>query len=107
MAIRNSFFCAHFTSSDSLSYFILAVPMCECLGKQWCMSSPFPIAILNGTFFFSGNEMIEWLKCHMLKTNFNNNNNNNIRSVNIIYHVIILSTFFMFPTFLNIVLFHG
>ena len=40
------------SSSVSLSYFILAVPMRECLGKHSCMSSPFPIAILNGTFFF-------------------------------------------------------
>ena len=39
------------SSSVSLSYFILAVPMRECLGKHSCMSSPFPIAILNGTFF--------------------------------------------------------
>ena len=37
------------SSSVSLSYFILAVPMRECLGKHSCMSSPFPIAILNGT----------------------------------------------------------
>ena len=36
--------------SVSLSYFILAVPMRECLGKHSCTSSPFPIAILNGTF---------------------------------------------------------
>ena len=40
------------SSSVSLSYFILAVPMRECLGKYLCMSSPFPIAILNGTSFF-------------------------------------------------------
>ena len=40
------------SSSVSLSYFILAVSMRECLGKHSCMSSPFPIAILNGTFFF-------------------------------------------------------
>ena len=39
-------------SSFSLFYFILAVPMRECLRKHSCMSSPFPIAILNGTFFF-------------------------------------------------------
>ena len=39
-------------SSVSLSYFILAVPMRECLGKHPCMSSPCPIAILNGTFLF-------------------------------------------------------
>ena len=33
----------------SLSNFYLAVPMRGCLGKHSCMSSPFPIAILNGT----------------------------------------------------------
>ena len=32
--------------------FILAVPMRECLGKHSCMSSLFPIAILNGTSSF-------------------------------------------------------
>ena len=37
------------SSSVSLSNFYLAVPMCRCLGKHLCMSSPFPIAILNGT----------------------------------------------------------
>ena len=47
------------SSSVSLCYFILAVPMREFLGKHSCMSSPFPIAILNGTFFFSRNDMIE------------------------------------------------
>ena len=31
------------------SYFILAIPMRQCLGKHSCMSSPFPIAILKGT----------------------------------------------------------
>ena len=45
------------SSSVYLSYFILAVPMRECLGKHSCMSSPFPIAILNGTLFFR--EMVE------------------------------------------------
>ena len=40
------------SSSVSLSYFILAVPMPECLGIHSCMSSPFPIAILNGTSSF-------------------------------------------------------
>ena len=39
-------------SSVSLSYFILAVPIRKCLGKHSCTSSPFPIAILNGTSFF-------------------------------------------------------
>ena len=33
----------------SLSYFILAVPMRECLGKHSCRSSPCPITILNAT----------------------------------------------------------
>ena len=37
------------SSSVSLSNFYLAVPMHGCLGKHSCMSSPFPIAILNGT----------------------------------------------------------
>ena len=40
------------SSSVPLSYFSLDVPMGECLGKHYCMSSPFPIAILNGTSFF-------------------------------------------------------
>ena len=46
------------SSSVSLFYFILAVPMRECLGKRSCMSSSFPIAILNGTLFFSRGEII-------------------------------------------------
>ena len=37
------------SSSVSLSYFNLAVPMRKCLGKHSCMSSPFSISILNGT----------------------------------------------------------
>ena len=37
------------SSSVSLSYLNLAVPMRGSLGKHSCMSSPFPIAILNGT----------------------------------------------------------
>ena len=40
------------SSSVSLSYFIIAVPMREYLGKHSCMSSLFPIAILNGTSSF-------------------------------------------------------
>ena len=40
------------SSSVWLSYFILAVPMRKCLGKHSCMSSSFPIAILNDTSFF-------------------------------------------------------
>ena len=49
-SILTPFFCP--SSSVSLSYFILAVPMLECLGKHSCMSSPFPIAILNATSSF-------------------------------------------------------
>ena len=33
----------------SLSCFILAVPLCKCLGKHSCMSFTFPVAILNST----------------------------------------------------------
>ena len=40
------------SSSVSLSYFVLAVPMLECLGKYSCMRSPSPIVILNGTWCF-------------------------------------------------------
>ena len=40
------------SSSVCVSYFSLAIPMHECLGKHWCMSSQFPTAILNGIFFF-------------------------------------------------------
>ena len=42
------------SSSVSLSYFIDAVPIRQCLGKHSCVSSTFHIAILNGTCFFSG-----------------------------------------------------
>ena len=41
------------SSSVSLPYFILTVPMHKCLGEHLCMSSTFYIAILNGTPFFS------------------------------------------------------
>ena len=40
------------SSSLSLSYFSLAVPMRKCLGKHSCMSSSFPIVILNDTSSF-------------------------------------------------------
>ena len=40
------------SSSVSLLYFTLAVPMCKCSGKYSCTSSPVPIGILNGTCFF-------------------------------------------------------
>ena len=44
------------SSSASLSYFILAALVHKCVGKQLCMSSIFPMAILNG--FFLNNEMV-------------------------------------------------
>ena len=37
-----------------LSYFILVVPMHVCLGEHSCISSQFPVAILNCTFFSQG-----------------------------------------------------
>ena len=41
------------SSSVPLYFLILAaVPMRKCLGKHSCMSSPIPIALLNGTLFF-------------------------------------------------------
>ena len=49
-SILTPLFCP--SSSVSSSYFIFAVPMRECLGKHSCMSSQFPIAILNGTSSF-------------------------------------------------------
>ena len=49
-ALRLSILMPHFLSSSS--YFILAVPMQECLGEHSCMSSTLPIAILNGACFF-------------------------------------------------------
>ena len=50
-SILTPFFCP--SSSVPLSYFSLAAPMRECLEKHSCMSSQFPIAILNGTSFLS------------------------------------------------------
>ena len=50
LSMLTPLFCA--SSSISLSYFILAVPMRECSRKHSCMSSQFPIAILNGTSSF-------------------------------------------------------
>ena len=55
---------SHFLSFVSLSYFILAVPMRECLGKYSCMSSRFNIAILNSTYFFP----IVYLQVHILNS---------------------------------------
>ena len=77
-AVEIFFFWASSTSyclslSISLPYLILAVSMHECLGKQSCMSSPFPIYILIGTLFFSWNYMIEVVEeSPISKTNYNN-----------------------------------
>ena len=49
-SILTPLFCV--SSSVSLSYFIFAVPMRECLGRHSCMSSQFPMAILNGASSF-------------------------------------------------------
>ena len=59
------------SSSVSLSYFILAVPKLECLGKHSCMSCPFHIAILNGKLFFRETIWSKWSKCRLSKTNYN------------------------------------
>ena len=45
-------------SSYHLRLCVLAVPMRECFGKYSCMSSPCPIAILNGTLIFSRGEIV-------------------------------------------------
>ena len=51
-SILTPLFCPSSSSSVLLSYFILAFRMLECLGKHSCMSSQFPISILNGTSSF-------------------------------------------------------
>ena len=43
--------CLFLSSSLSLSYFILAVPMRKCLGQHSCTSSTFSITILDGQCF--------------------------------------------------------
>ena len=55
------------SSSVSLSYFIFAVTMRECLGKDLFMSCQFPIAILNGTFFCSSVKAINNFKWSAIK----------------------------------------
>ena len=49
-SILTPLFCV--SSSVSLSYFVLAVPLRKCLGKHSCMSSSFPIVKLDDTSFF-------------------------------------------------------
>ena len=63
------------SSSVPLSYFILAVPIPECLGKHTCMSSPFSIAILNGAIFFRETTWSKLSKYRLSKTNYNNKSN--------------------------------
>ena len=58
------------SSSVSLSYFGLAVPLRECLGKNSCMSSTCPIAILNGTFLF----FARWTSLFELKLRLSKSN---------------------------------
>ena len=48
--VRESAFFVMIVFLVSLSYFIIAVPVCKFLGKHWCPSSFFPITILNGIF---------------------------------------------------------
>ena len=66
------------SSSLSLPYFILAVPMRECVGKHSCMTSSFPIAILNGTCLFREAKIVFALVYayqNLIKLHWNNNNN--------------------------------
>ena len=54
-------------SSDvSLSYFTDAVYMRKCAGEHSCLTSLFPIAILNGTWFFrsSGIDCVLVWECY-------------------------------------------
>ena len=71
-SILTPLFCV--SSSVSLSYFVLAVPMRKCLGKHSCMSSPCPIAILNFTFPFSRGEIVYRPKLRLSKSNLTRNN---------------------------------
>ena len=50
------------SSSVSLSYFILAVAMPVWHTKHLCMSSAFPIAILNGSFYLRETRRSKWSK---------------------------------------------
>ena len=47
------------SSFVSLSYFILDVPIRECVGKHSCKSSTFAIAILNGIYIRFPRDEIE------------------------------------------------
>ena len=54
--LETSFFLSYvlLPPSVSMSYFILAIRMCKCLGKHTCTSSTFPVARLHGE---NGDEM--------------------------------------------------
>ena len=53
------------SSSASLCYFIIAVPMLECLGKHSFMRSTFPIAMMF--FFHEAKQSLLWLKRRLSK----------------------------------------
>ena len=61
------------SSSVALSYFILDVPMRECLRKRSCMSPPFPIGVLNGIPSFNAKRHGRRVACQNLM--YNNNHN--------------------------------
>ena len=72
------------SSSVSLSYFIFAVPMRECLGKHSCTSSTFLIAILIGALlFFARRNSLFGPKLRLSKSNYETELNISISSVNI------------------------
>ena len=85
-------------STVSLSYFVLVVPMRECLGKHSWMSSPCPIAILNGTFLFSRGEIVclgrSFVYQNQIKLNFS------ISYIVLTCHVYYYCFWFGFNTFL-------
>ena len=62
------------SSSVSLSYFILAVPMRKCSGEHSCLSSIFHVALLNDTFFSASQNSSCFGRCFAFqKQNYNNN----------------------------------
>ena len=62
------------SSSVSFSYFILAVPMRECLRKHSCMSSPTSCSHTEWyTFLFRETTWSKWSKYRLSKTYYNNN----------------------------------
>ena len=68
-----------------LDFFILAVPMRECLGRHSCMSSTFSVSILNNLCFLLSPGYYFILECEFYwtkyKINYNNTNNNCVNKV--------------------------